>query len=312
MMIIGENRFKIPYTHTFPMRIANDGIQMPIGCNFIRSMYGGIRIEGQTVTFYKNVTTIETHAEVQAHVAAIPKLDLTEEEYLLIKEVVLFTSPIKNYSFEQKFRGLLNRLEAQGVIGDDPLKLWGRNQEKCYLDIKNPDVEINDKPLKHVTPKMKEQFERHVNALLKLGVIRPSKSKHRTMAIIVESGTTVDPKTGEEKKGKEHMVFNYITLNDNTQKDQYSLLGISTIIKKVGNSRIYSKFDLKSGFHQVLMVEESIPWTAFFVPGGLYEWLVMPFGLKNAPAIFQRKMDKCFKGTEDFIAVYIDDILVFS
>ncbi|GJX23537.1 retrotransposon protein, putative, ty3-gypsy subclass [Tanacetum coccineum] len=60
------------------------------------------------------------------------------------------------------------------------------------------------------------------------------------------------------------------------------------------------------------MDEESIPWTAFLVPGGLYEWLVMPFGLKNAPAVFQRKMDKCFKGTESFIAVYIDDILVFS
>ncbi|GKG20345.1 ORFIII-like polyprotein, partial [Tanacetum coccineum] len=60
------------------------------------------------------------------------------------------------------------------------------------------------------------------------------------------------------------------------------------------------------------MDEESIPWTAFLVPGGLYEWLVMPFRLKNAPAVFQRKMDKCFKGTESFIAVYIDDILVFS
>ncbi|KAG6532409.1 hypothetical protein ZIOFF_006251 [Zingiber officinale] len=48
------------------------------------------------------------------------------------------------------------------------------------------------------------------------------------------------------------------------------------------------------------------------VPDGLYEWLVMPFGLKNEPAVFQRKMDACFKGTEDFIAVYIDDILVFS
>jgi hypothetical protein len=60
------------------------------------------------------------------------------------------------------------------------------------------------------------------------------------------------------------------------------------------------------------MDPESIPWTAFVVPGGLYEWLVMPFGLKNAPAVFQRKMDTCFRGTEEFIAVYIDDILVFS
>ncbi|GKB87504.1 ORFIII-like polyprotein [Tanacetum coccineum] len=56
--------------------------------------------------------------------------------------------------------------------------------------------------------------------------------------------------------------------------------------------------------------EEAIPWTAFLVPGGLYEWLVMPFGLKNAPTVFQRKMDNCFKGTKSFIAVYIDDILI--
>ncbi|KAG6511193.1 hypothetical protein ZIOFF_029248 [Zingiber officinale] len=60
------------------------------------------------------------------------------------------------------------------------------------------------------------------------------------------------------------------------------------------------------------MDPDSVPWTAFWVPEGLFEWLVMPFGLKNAPAIFQRKMDNCFRGTEKFIAVYIDDILVFS
>lgn len=122
----------------------------------------------------------------------------------------------------------------------------------------------------------------------------------------------IDQKTGKEIKGKERMVFNYTRLNDNTHKDQYSLPGINTIIQKVGRSRIFSKFDLKSGFHQVAMDPASVEWTAFSVPGGLYEWLVMPFGLKNAPAVFQRKMDHCFKGTEEFIAVYIDDILVFS
>ncbi|CAL5423187.1 unnamed protein product [Camellia sinensis] len=108
------------------------------------------------------------------------------------------------------------------------------------------------------------------------------------------------------------MVCNYKRLNDNTHKDQYSLPGINTIMAKVGHSRIYSKFDLKSGFHQVAMHPDFIEWTTFWTPLGLYEWLVMPFGLKNAPAVFQRKMDICFKNTEDFIAVYIDDILVFS
>lgn len=100
---------------------------------------------------------------------------------------------------------------------------------------------------------------RDTDALLKLGVIRPSKSRHRTMAMIVYSGSAIDPATGKEIKRKERMVFNYRTLNDNTYKDQYSLPGINTIIQKIGNANIFSKFDLKSGFHQVAMAEESIP-----------------------------------------------------
>ncbi|KAJ3704990.1 hypothetical protein LUZ61_008695 [Rhynchospora tenuis] len=281
MMSIEENKFRIPFTYAFPM-LQRDGIQMLLG-----------------------------YAEV-ATKAEIAELDLSKMEYLEIKRITAYSIGEQSQSFRVKFQPLLERLKEQGFIGENPLQHWSRNQVTCKLDIINPDVTIQDKPLKHVTPLMKEQFDRHVNALLKIGVIRPSKSRHRTMAIMVNSGTTIDPKTSVETKGKERMVFNYRTLNDNTHKDQYSLLGINTILKKVGRSQIYSKFDLKSGFHQVAMDPESIEWTAFVVPNGLYEWLVMPFGLKNTPAIFQRKMDNCFKGTKDFITVYIDDILVFS
>ncbi|GJX55743.1 Orf y [Tanacetum coccineum] len=70
---------------------------------------------------------------------------------------------------------------------------------------------------------MEDSFKKHFDSLLKIGAIRPSKSRHRTMAIIVNSGTTIDPTTGREIKGKERMVFNYKSLNDNTYKDQYSL-----------------------------------------------------------------------------------------
>ncbi|KAJ1685927.1 hypothetical protein LUZ63_017317 [Rhynchospora breviuscula] len=312
IMAIEENRFKISFTYAFPME-QRDGIQMLIGCNFIRAMQGGLRIEGQMVTFYKNVTTIATKvdAEVTAS-AAVEELDLSELEYLEIQRITAYSCGEESQKFQENFQPLLERLKEHGYIGENPLQHWKKNQVKCKLDIINPDITVQDKPLKYVTPAMKEQFDKHVKALLKIGVIRPSKSRHRTMAMMVNSGTSIDPKTGAEIKGKERMVFNYRTLNDNTHKDQYSLPGINTILKKVGNSRIYSKFDLKSGFHQVAMDPESNEWTAFVVPNGLYEWLVMPFSLKNAPAIFQRKMDDCFRGTEDFIAVYIDDILAFS
>ncbi|ASA40120.1 ORF3 [Dioscorea bacilliform virus] len=305
-MKIEGNTFRIPYAYTFTLKL--DDVQMILGCNFIRSMGGGVRIEGNDVTFYKNVTTIKTLPYSSKTVAAIEELDLEEEEYISIAS----STPKAAQSSKEFCEPILRALKDQGFIGEEPMKHWQKNQVVCTLDIINPDLVIEDRPLKHVTPQMQESFKKHVQALLKMGVIRPSKSRHRTTAIIVYSGTTVDPKTGKESKGKERMVFNYKRLNDNTNKDQYSLPGINTIIQRVGHSKIFSKFDLKSGFHQVAMDPKSVEWTAFWVPEGLYEWLVMPFGLKNAPAIFQRKMDNCFKGTEKFIAVYIDDILVFS
>ncbi|KAL9250958.1 Polyprotein P3-like protein [Drosera capensis] len=288
VMRIEDNSFRMTFTYVFAME-NKSGIQMLLGCNFIRSMVGGCRFEGNKVTFYKSITTISTSMEISEQ-AKLGLEEICDDLPLEIQESVWYTSPYDNEPFRQRNAGLMKRLTDNGFI----------------------DLTIQDKPLKHVTPAMEDAFKRHVTALLEIGVIRPSKSRHRTMAIMVNSGTTVDPITKREIRGKERMVFNYRSVNDNTYKDQYSLPGINTILKRIGNSRIYSKFDLKSGFHQVMMAEESIPWTAFYVPGGLYEWLVMPFGLKNAPATFQRKMDACFQHLQDFIAVYIDDILIFS
>ncbi|GJV41556.1 Orf y [Tanacetum coccineum] len=272
-------------------------------------MKGGIRIEGDEITIYKKVTKIKTSN--QTEIAEIAELEVSEEEFLEINESIYFNQE-GSRAFQEQFKPVIDRLKQQGYIGEEPLKHWKKNGELCKLDIINPDITIEDRPLKHVTPAMEDLFRKHVDSLLKIGAIRPSKSRHRTMAMIINSGTTIDPVTGREVKGKKRMVFNYKSLNDNTYKDQYSLPGINTIIKRIGDAKIFSKFDLKSRFHQVAMNEESIPWIAFLVPGGLYEWLVMPFGLKNASAVFQRKMDKCLKGTESFIAVSIDDILVFS
>nr|QJC63601.1 polyprotein [Cacao swollen shoot virus] len=325
-MTISNHQFRIPYCYAFPLSLG-DGIEMILGCNFIRGMYGGLRIEGHTITFYKNVTTIQTRlAAVMVGGTTTSELgeEGTEPIFETEEETEEFDSEVhqqivshvaaqaQQQKLDPKLQQLMERLKDQGFIGENPMQHWAKNKILCRLDIKNPDLIIEDKPIKHLTPAMEKQFQKHVKTLLDIGVIRPSKSKHRTTAFIVESGTVIDPVTKKTIHGKERMVFNYKRLNDNTEKDQYSLPGIQTILKRVGNKKIFSKFDLKSGFHQVAMAKESIPWTAFWVPQGLYEWLVMPFGLKNAPAVFQRKMDQCFKGTEEFIAVYIDDILVFS
>ncbi|AIB53751.1 polyprotein [Pagoda yellow mosaic associated virus] len=319
-MFLGDNYFKIPYIYCFQMQVKN--IDMLIGCNFIKSMGGGLRIEGPTITFYKNVTSIQTQAE-ELGVISMEKgegahqqqiAELTTTESVLDVQEAYFARPEQpvDLKFKHVLGPILKDLMAQGYIGEDPVRHWVKNQVICRLDIINPDITIQSQPLKHVTVEMERSFQTHVDGLLKLKVIRPSKSRHRTLAILVKSGTSIDPLTGKEVKGKERMVYDYRQLNNNTHKDQYSLPGINTIIQKVGRAKVYSKFDLKSGFHQVAMDEASIPWTAFLVPGGLYEWLVMPFGLRNAPAIFQRKMDEVFADLKEFVSVYIDDILVFS
>ncbi|GJY38755.1 putative polyprotein [Tanacetum coccineum] len=125
------------------------------------------------------------------------------------------------------FSGLNSRQHATHKIKQGSFLIEG-NKFKIPLiyvfDMNDSnDITIEDRPLKHVTPAMEDSLKKHVDSLLKIGVIRPSKSRHRTMAMIVNSGTTIDPATGREIKGKERMVFNYKSLNDNTYKDQYSL-----------------------------------------------------------------------------------------
>nr|GEZ12750.1 retrotransposon protein, putative, Ty3-gypsy subclass [Tanacetum cinerariifolium] len=177
--LIEGNKFKIPLIYAFDMR-DNNGIKMLIGANFLRFMRGGIRIEGDEITIYKKVTRIKTSN--QTEIAEIAKLEVSEEEFLKINESIYFN----------------------------------QKGSKAFLEQFKP---VIDRPLKHVTPAMEDSFKKHVDSLLKIGAIRPSKSRRRTMAMIVNSGTTIDPVTGKEVKEKERMVFNYKSLNDNTYKD---------------------------------------------------------------------------------------------
>nr|GEX36565.1 hypothetical protein [Tanacetum cinerariifolium] len=115
------------------------------------------------------------------------------------------------------------------------------------------------------------------------------------------------------KDGSFWMCIDYHELNKLTVKNQYLLLRVDDLFDQLKGSRVYSKIDLRFGYHQLRVPEEDIPKTTFRTRYGHYEFQVMPFGMTNASAIFMDMMNWVFKSYLDrFVIVFIDDILIYS
>jgi hypothetical protein len=134
------------------------------------------------------------------------------------------------------------------------------------------------------------------------GCIRPSSSPWGAPVIFV-------PK----KDGSTRMCVDYRALNEVTIKNKYHLPRIEDLFDQLKGACVFSKIDLRSGYHQLKIRASDIPKTAFVSRYGLHEYTVMSFGLTNAPAYFMYLMNKVFMDYLDkFVVVFIDDILVFS
>lgn len=153
----------------------------------------------------------------------------------------------------------------------------------------------------------KIEIEKQINELLDNNIIRPSTSPWCAPVWIVPK------KPDSSGKLKWRMVVDYRRLNEKTITDRYPIPNIEELLDKLGKCTYFSTLDLNSGFHQVQVDPSSIHKTAFSVERGHYEFLRMPFGLKNAPSTFQRLMDEILKGyINNICLVYMDDIIIFG
>lgn len=154
---------------------------------------------------------------------------------------------------------------------------------------------------------LRDQVSNEINKLLDSGIIRESSSQWTSPIWVVPK------KVDNSGKRKYRIVIDYRKLNAKTPADKYPIPEVSEILDRLGKAQYFSVIDLASGFHQIEVDPADIPKTAFNVDHGKYEFVRMPFGLKNAPATFQRLMDSVLRkhlGIRCF--VYMDDIIIYS
>nr|AAM74253.1 Putative retroelement [Oryza sativa Japonica Group]AAP52347.1 retrotransposon protein, putative, Ty3-gypsy subclass [Oryza sativa Japonica Group] len=160
---------------------------------------------------------------------------------------------------------------------------------------------IHKRPYRMAANELAE-VKRQVDDLLQKGYIRPSTSPWGAPVIFVE-----------KKDHTQRMCVDYRALNEVTIKNKYPLPRIDDLFDQLEGATVFSKIDLRSGYHQLRIREEDIPKTAFTTRYGLFECTVMSFGLTNAPAFFMNLMNKVFMEYLDkFVVVFIDDILIYS
>ncbi|WVZ98524.1 hypothetical protein U9M48_043954 [Paspalum notatum var. saurae] len=154
-----------------------------------------------------------------------------------------------------------------------------------------------------MAPDEPKELKTQLQEQLDKGFIRPSSSPWGCPALFVE----------KKDQGGKRLCVDYRPLNAVTVKNKYPLPHIDILFDQLGGATVFSKIDLRSGYHQIKVREENIPKTAFSTRYGLYEYLVMSFGLTNAPAFFMYLMNSVFMNELDkFVVVFIDDILVYS
>ena len=146
------------------------------------------------------------------------------------------------------------------------------------------------------------ELKKQLEDLLEKKFVRPSVSPWGAPVLLVK-----------KKEGTMRLCIDYRQLNKVTIKNKYPLPRTDDLMDQLVGACVFSKIDLRSGYHQIRVKDDDIQKTAFRTRYGHYEYVVMPFGVTNAPGVFMEYMNRIFRPYLDkFVVVFIDDILIYS
>lgn len=170
------------------------------------------------------------------------------------------------------------------------------------IRLKDPTITVYRRPYR-LSPHEREVVRAKVNELLSAKIIQPSSSPYASPILLVK-----------KKDGSDRMVIDYRELNSNTIPDRFLLPRIDDQIARLHGANYFTCLDCARGFNQIPILDpESIERTAFITPEGQFEYLAMPFGLRNAPSVFQRAVSKALGSLCYSYAIsFADDILIPS